>query len=69
MSGLLRGALGLAVLVAIGIALSMNRRAIEPRVVLSSLALQVAIGVLMLFVQRGRMVLDAAASGVNQVIA
>jgi len=68
-SGLLRGALGLAVLVAIGIALSMNRRAIEPRVVLSSLALQVAIGVLMLFVQRGRMVLDAAASGVNQVIA
>jgi CNT family concentrative nucleoside transporter len=33
------------------------------------LALQVAIGVLMLFVQRGRMVLDAAASGVNQVIA
>ena len=69
MTDLLRGAFGLAVLVAIGIALSMNRRAIKPRVVLSALALQVAIGVLMLFVQRGRMVLDAAASGVNQVIA
>ncbi len=69
MRDLLHGLLGLAVLVSIGIALSENRRAINPRVVASALALQVAIGVLMLFVQRGRGALEAAASAVNQVIA
>jgi CNT family concentrative nucleoside transporter len=69
MTGVLRGVLGLAVLVAIGIALSENRRAIRPRVVASALALQVVIGVLMLFVQVGRRALGAAASAVNQVIA
>jgi CNT family concentrative nucleoside transporter len=69
MTGILRGVLGLAVLVAIGIVLSENRGAIRPRVVASALALQVAIGVLMLFVRRGRMALEAAAAAVNQVIA
>jgi CNT family concentrative nucleoside transporter len=69
MTGVLRGLLGLAVLVAIGIALSENRGAIKPRVVASALALQIAIGVLMLFVRRGRMALEAAAAAVNQVIA
>jgi concentrative nucleoside transporter, CNT family len=69
MTGLLRGVLGLAVLIAIGIALSQNRGAIKPRVVISALALQVAIGVLMLFVRWGRLALDASASAVNQVIA
>ena len=69
MIDVLRGALGLMVLMAIGIALSENRRAIKPRVVVSALALQVAIGVLMLFVRRGRMTLEACASAVNQVIA
>jgi CNT family concentrative nucleoside transporter len=68
MTEVLRGVLGLAVLILIGIALSENRRAIKLRVVLSALGLQVAIGVLMLFVQRGRLALEAAASAVNQVI-
>jgi CNT family concentrative nucleoside transporter len=69
MTELLRGVLGLAVLVSIGIALSQNREAIRPRVVLSALALQIAIGVLMLFVRRGRLALEACGSAVNQVIA
>ncbi len=69
MTDVLRGMLGLAVLITIGIALSENRRAIKPRVVISALVLQVTIGVLMLFVSRGRMALEVAASAVNQVIA
>jgi CNT family concentrative nucleoside transporter len=69
MTDALRGVLGLAVLILIGIALSENRRAIKPRVVISALGLQIAIGVLMLFVRLGRMALDASASAVNQVIA
>ena len=69
MTDVLRGVVGLAVLIGIGIALSENRAAINPRVVLPALGLQVAIGVLMLFVRPGRVALDAAASGVNQVIA
>src|ERR1700761_8821870 len=69
MSDLLRGAGGLAVLVLIGIALSEDRRAIRPRVVLSALALQVAIGAVVLFVRWGRIALDGAATAVNHVIA
>jgi CNT family concentrative nucleoside transporter len=68
-SDLLRGLIGLAVLVAIGIGLSENRRAIRARVVLSALALQVAIGALVLFVRWGRIALDGAATAVNHVIA
>jgi len=69
MTDALRGVLGIAVLLVIGIALSENRTAIRPRVVLSALAMQIAIGVLMLFVRPGRIALNACASAVNQVIA
>jgi CNT family concentrative nucleoside transporter len=62
------GLLGLAVLVLIGVALSLNRRAIRPRVVLAALATQVAIGALVLFVPWGRIALASAAAGVNHVI-
>jgi concentrative nucleoside transporter, CNT family len=68
-SDLLRGVIGIAVLVLIGIALSENRGAIRVRVVLSALALQVAIGALVLFVRWGRIALNAAATAVNHVIA
>src|SRR4051812_21927639 len=68
MTDVLRGLLGLAVLVAIAIALSQNRRAINPRVVLAALGMQVAIGVLVLFVPWGRIALAAAAGAVNHVI-
>src|SRR5579871_5557157 len=68
MGDLLRGFLGLVALVFIAIVLSEIRRAIQPRVVLSALALQVAIGALVLFVRWGRVALEAAATAVNHVI-
>ena len=68
MPDLLRGLVGLLVLVGIGVAFSTNRRAIRPRVVLAALALQVAIGALILFAPWGRVALGAAATGVNHVL-
>jgi CNT family concentrative nucleoside transporter len=68
MTNIPRGLLGLAVLVSIGVALSQDRRAIQPRVVLAALALQVAIGALVLFVPWGRIALGGAAAAVNHVI-
>ena len=65
---MLRGLLGLTVLVAIGIALSERRGAIRPRMVLSALACQVAIGALVLFVPWGRVALGSVAGAVNQVL-
>ncbi|WP_299657767.1 Na+ dependent nucleoside transporter N-terminal domain-containing protein, partial [Methylobacterium sp.] len=58
----------LALLLAIGVLFSTNRRAISPRVVLSALALQVALGALVLFVPVGRAGLAAAASFVQTVL-
>lgn len=68
MTDLVRGLIGLGVLVLIGIALSENRRAIKPRVVLSAMALQVAIGALALFVPWGRKALEAAATAINHIL-
>jgi CNT family concentrative nucleoside transporter len=68
MTDVLRGLLGLSVLVLIAIALSQNRRAIQPRVVLAALGMQIAVGALVLFVPLGRSALATAASGVNYVI-
>ena len=68
MSDILRGLPGLFILLALGVVLSMNRRAIQPRVVLSAFASQVLIGALVLFVPWGRAVLGAAAAGVGHVI-
>ena len=65
MIDVLRGLLGLAVLLLIAFALSMNRRAIQPRVVLAALATQVAIGALVLFVPWGRIALGGAATAVG----
>jgi CNT family concentrative nucleoside transporter len=68
MTDILRGLLGLAVLLVIAYALSMNRGAIRPRVVFAALATQIAIGALVLFVPWGRIALAAAATGVGHVI-
>lgn len=68
MTDVLHGLLGLAVLMLIGVALSQNRRAIQLRVVLAALAMQVAIGALVLFVPWGRVALGSAAAAVNHVI-
>lgn len=63
-----RALLGLATLLLVALALSLNRRAIRPRVVLSALAVQVTIGALVLYVPAGRVALGAAASAVGLVI-
>lgn len=68
MTDILRGLPGLFVLLGLGYVLSMNRRAIQPRVVLSAFAVQVLIGALVLFVPWGRAVLGATAAGVGHVI-
>jgi CNT family concentrative nucleoside transporter len=68
MNDILRGLLGLCVLLGIGWLLSMNRRAISPRVVLAAFAAQVLVGAVVLFVPWGRVALGAAAAGVGHVI-
>ena len=68
MNDVFRGLLGLAVLLGVGVLLSLDRRAIRPRVVLAVLAAQVGIGALVLFVPWGRIALGAAAAGVGHVI-
>ncbi len=68
MNDILRGLLGLLVLLCLGVLLSMNRRAIRPRVVLAAFGAQVLVGALVLFVPWGRVALGAAAAGVGHVI-
>ncbi len=68
MTDLLRALLGLATLLAIGWALSMNRRAIRPRVVFAALGTQLVIGAFVLFVPWGKVVLGALAGAVNHVV-
>ena len=69
MTEVARSMLGMAGLVVIAYALSMNRRAIRFRVVAAALATQLAIGALILFVPFGKSVLAAVAIGVNNVLA
>jgi CNT family concentrative nucleoside transporter len=64
----LRSIGGIVGLLVIAWLLSMNRRAIRPRVVFAALATQVAIGALILFVPLGKSVLGAVAIGVNHVL-
>ena len=68
MTHILRGLLGLVALIAIGVVLSERRSAIEPRMVVSALACQIAIGALVLFVPWGRLALAGAAEAANRVI-
>lgn len=62
-------AASLAFLLAVAVLFSTNRRAIRPRIVLSALALQIAVGALVLFVPQGRAALEAAASLAQTVLA
>jgi CNT family concentrative nucleoside transporter len=68
MTDVLRSIGGIVGLLVIAWLLSMNRKAIRPRVVAAALASQVAIGALILFVPIGKTVLGAAATGVNHVL-
>lgn len=58
------GLVGAAVLLLVAYACSADRRAIRPRVIATALALQVAIGAMVLFVPPGRALLGACARGV-----
>ena len=64
-----RSLIGMGVLLLAAYALSINRRAIRPRVVLSALLAQIAIGALVLFGPAGRVALSDIAIGVNHVLA
>ena len=67
-SDVLRSIGGIVGLLVIAWLLSMNRRAIRPRVVFAALAAQIAIGALILFVPLGKSVLGSVAIGVNHVL-
>lgn len=64
---ILRGMLGMLVLLSIAVAVSNNRRLIRARIVGAALLAQVAIGAFVLFVPVGKEILGAAANAVNQV--
>ncbi|QLB43074.1 NupC/NupG family nucleoside CNT transporter [Mannheimia pernigra] len=66
--GTLNSLLGIIVLLFIAFLFSSNKRSINMRTVLGALALQVAIGALVLYVPAGRDALNAMANGVSKVI-
>ena len=68
MVDILWGMGGMVVLLALAVALSVDRRAIRLRTVGAALALQVAFAVIVLYVPAGRAVLDALTRGVQAVI-
>ncbi|MET7247735.1 nucleoside transporter C-terminal domain-containing protein [Methylobacterium sp. EM32] len=65
---LIHAAASIAVLIAIAILFSTDRRAIRPRVVASALAVQVGLGALVLFWPAGRIALGAVADAVQAVL-
>ncbi|MGB6229260.1 MAG: NupC/NupG family nucleoside CNT transporter [Litorimonas sp.] len=62
------GLIGVAVLFAIAVLFSSDRRSISLRVVLACFALQVAIAVLVLFVPAGKVALEALANGFQTLL-
>ncbi|ASL47266.1 Putative pseudouridine transporter [Burkholderia sp. AD24] len=69
MALIVRNLLGIAVLLLIAYIFSANRRAIRLRTVIAALLTQIGIGAFILFVPFGKSILDAAATGVNHVLA
>ncbi|WP_201282935.1 NupC/NupG family nucleoside CNT transporter [Serratia rhizosphaerae] len=61
--------IGMAVLIAIAVLLSSNRRAINLRTVLGAFIIQIAIGALVLYVPLGQRILGGMSEGVANVIA
>ncbi len=68
MAELLRSVGGIALLIGIGWALSMARGSVRWRTVLAALAVQFAIGAIVLFWDRGNQALLAVATGVTHVL-
>ncbi len=64
-----RGLLGVAVILGLAVVMSEHRRAISVRMVVSGLAMQVVLGLLLLRVEIGRSLLDAASRWVETVLA
>lgn len=59
---------GMIVIPGLAFALSLNRRAINPRTVLGALAIQISFGVIVLYWETGKTVLQAVSRGVQAVI-
>ncbi len=59
---------GMAVIIALAILLSSNRRAIKPRIVGAAFALQAAIAALVLYTPWGKIVLKTASDGVSNLL-
>ncbi len=59
---------GMALILAIAVLLSSNRRAIRPRVVLAAFALQAGLAALVLYVPFGNRILQRAAGGVSNLL-
>ena len=59
---------GMALIILIAIALSSNRKAIRPRVVVSAFALQAAIAALVLYTPWGKWILKGASDGVSKLL-
>jgi CNT family concentrative nucleoside transporter len=59
---------GMIVVLGLAFALSLNRRAINPRTVLGALAIQITFGVMVLYWETGKTVLQAVSQGVQAVI-
>ena len=68
MQQILWGIGGMAFLLFLAFLLSTNRRAINPRTVLGALAIQIIFGVVVLYWDAGKRVLQAVTSGVQAVI-
>lgn len=68
MTEMLHAALGGLLLLGIAFAFSTNRRAINPRIVVCALALQVGIGVFVFFLPVGQVVLKGMADGVGWLL-
>lgn len=64
-----RGLLGVAMILSLAVMMSENRRAISTRMVACGLAMQVFLGLLLLRVEAGRHLLDAASRWVEAVLA
>ncbi len=59
---------GMIVILGLAFALSLNRRAIKPRTVLGALAIQITFGVIVLYWETGKAILQAVSQGVQAVI-
>ena len=68
MPGNLISLLGIAAILGLAVALSTNRKAIRPRIVLSAFALQVAIAAFVLYLPAGKAVIEFLSKGIQAII-